>query len=93
MTDHGDEVVPTDLVSVPEGWPGDGIEVSEGGHDEWDAVASDLADFLEGHVQTLQIRTGYLARMSAPGFMDCTPWTIHTTEREARDALEELYGD
>lgn len=38
---------------------------------------------------SLEIRVGYCARMSAPGYLDCTEWTFHTTLREARQHLKE----
>ena len=33
------------------------------------------------------------ARLSAPGFMDCTPWTVFKTEEEAQKYLEEQQDD
>ena len=53
-----------------------------------------LADYLEGE-QTAKAskRTGYLARMSAPGFMDATDWTLHATWGAAHDYLAETYGN
>ena len=35
--------------------------------------------------------TGYGARLSAPGYMDCTDWTVFDTEQEAIDYLAETY--
>ena len=39
-----------------------------------------------------QVEHGWLARLSAPGYMDCTDWSAHKTEQEAREYLEEMYG-
>jgi hypothetical protein len=36
---------------------------------------------------------GWLARMSAPGYMDCTDWTAHASEQLANEYLDEMYGD
>ena len=37
---------------------------------------------------------GYGARLSAPGYMDCTDWVVFDTEQEAIDYLAETYmGD
>ena len=36
---------------------------------------------------------GYGARLSAPGYLDCTEWTVFDTEEEAREYLEEIYPD
>ena len=36
---------------------------------------------------------GYGARLSAPGYMDCTDWLVCATEDEAIHELLELYGE
>lgn len=41
----------------------------------------------------MQRVTGYGARLSAPGYMDCTDWCVFDTEQEAIDYLEETYLD
>lgn len=41
----------------------------------------------------LEERTGYGARLSAPGYLDCTEYSVHATEREAWDALLEMYPE
>lgn len=54
-----------------------------------------LEDFLEGtpyEDQIFVIKEGYLARLSAPGYMDCTEWSFHDTEEEALAYLEDMYG-
>lgn len=33
------------------------------------------------------------ARLSADGYMDRTDWTIHDTEEEAKEYLEEAYPE
>lgn len=66
----------------------------------WDAVGDvkcveDLQDYLDGGIcgdQPLVKLAGFLARLSAAGYMDCTPWTIHDTEMEAMEYLGETYG-
>jgi hypothetical protein len=42
-------------------------------------------------VPTLQ--EGWLARLSMPGYLDQTDWTIHEDEESAYAYLEETYGD
>lgn len=58
--------------------------------------ASALADYVDGTIDnpdTVLVRqTGWLARMSAPGYMDCTDWTVHVSEHEAEAYLAESYG-
>lgn len=38
-------------------------------------------------------RHGWICRMSAPGYMDCTPWTAFKTEQACMEYLDEMYGD
>lgn len=52
------------------------------------------AEYYDGHeVYTVTIREGYGARLSAPGYMDCTEWSVFDTEEEARKYLDDTYGD
>ena len=34
---------------------------------------------------------GYGARLSAPGYLDCTEWIVFDTKKEAREYLREMY--
>ena len=56
-----------------------------------------LLNYLEGRPldseELCEVKTGWLARLSAPGYLDCTDWSAHDTEEEARDYLVEMYGD
>ena len=53
-----------------------------------------LAEYVEGkQIYDYQIIEGYGARLSMPGYLDCTPWTVHDTEEEAEAYIEELYDD
>jgi hypothetical protein len=36
---------------------------------------------------------GYGARLSAPGYLDCTDWAVFDTEQEAEEYLDENYPD
>lgn len=39
-------------------------------------------------------QSGYYARLSAPGYLDCTEWSgPFSTEDEAYESLVEMYGD
>ncbi len=40
----------------------------------------------------LELKHGWLARLSASGYMDCTEWCAYETEEEAKAALVEMYG-
>jgi hypothetical protein len=56
----------------------------------------ELADYVEGTIDDPDALTtskmGYLARLAAPGFMDCTSWAGYKTEREAIEGLLESEG-
>ena len=36
---------------------------------------------------------GFGARLSAPGYLDCTDWTVHPTIDEAKAYLVEMYDE
>ena len=50
-----------------------------------------LADYYEGKIESVEKRRGVGARLSAPGFMDCTEWAVYPTLEEARAGIEETY--
>lgn len=60
----------------------------------------ELADYIDGTMDKddgdmpcVERQIGWLARLSAPGYMDATDWTAHETEDEAYEYLAETYGD
>jgi len=53
----------------------------------------DLSDYCEGDVETFEVIQGYGARLSTPGYMDCTEWTVFDTSQEAEDYLDEYYPE
>jgi hypothetical protein len=79
-TTDGTEYVPCDVAGRPE----------------------DLQAYCEGLVTTDQ-ETGepcaerltgkYIARLSAPGYLDCTDWSVHDTREQAEEYLVETYDD
>ena len=52
-----------------------------------------FADFCEGIPVSFEAIEGYGARLSAPGYMDCTEWTVFQTAEEAQSYLEEMYPE
>ena len=54
-------------------------------------TAPALADYYEGDIESAEIIEGFGARLSAPGYMDCTDWTVCVSEDEARRELAEAY--
>lgn len=59
-----------------------------------DATAESVADFVEGDkVYSIERITGkWFARLSAPGYLDRTDWTVHDSEDEAIAYLVESYA-
>ena len=58
-----------------------------------DVTIADLVDYCEGIPVSFEVIRGYGARLSAPGYMDCTEWTVFSTEEEAEKYLEEMYPE
>jgi len=79
-TTTGTWIVPADLIGAL-------VRIDDG------SIDTRLADFVEGTVQSWKLETGWLARMSMPGYMDCTDWTLHRTRTEAHAFLKEMFGD
>lgn len=60
---------------------------------ERESIISELSDYCEGAIQEWKTIRGHGARLSAPGYMDCTEWTVFDSPEEASAYLEEMYGD
>ena len=58
-----------------------------------DATIEKIRTYTDGEPQSWENIKGYGARLSAPGYLDCTEWTVFDTEDEAREHLEEMYPD
>jgi hypothetical protein len=61
---------------------------------------SDFLDYIDIDVckttptpDDYEIVNGYGARLSAPGYLDCTEWVVFDTENQAREYLQEMYDD
>jgi hypothetical protein len=52
-----------------------------------------FADYREGDVLSWEQREGFGARLSAPGYLDCTEWSVFDTEKEAQEYLDEYYPE
>lgn len=91
-TSMGTWIVPIDLVKRPENLAVGRIICPED-DPEFDAVFADVSQFVEGTIDSLELKSGWLARMSAPGYTDCTDWTAHKSAEEAHDYLGEMYGE
>ena len=62
---------------------------------QWLKNCADIfRDYLEGNrVTSVTEKMGYGARLSAPGYLDCTEWAVFDTEEEARAYLKETYEE
>jgi len=63
-----------------------------------DVDDEDIQDFIGsvyscGKVYSATIRMGFGARLSAPGYLDCTEWGIFDTAAEAEEYLSETYPE
>jgi hypothetical protein len=75
----GTEIVPRD--AMPESWD----------HTNPDA-AEQLSMFLSDHrVLSISIRTAWGARLSAPGYLDCTDWFIDDSREWVEQTLHDMY--
>lgn len=57
--------------------------------------AEELAiDCYDGHqIFDVSLREGYGARLTAPGYLDSTEWSVFDTLQEAKDYLRDTYDD
>lgn len=108
-TDNGSETLPADValsawLLLELGMPTHGnplpdshepIEVPPG-HPRHTGLCMALPLYMEGDLdeeQTFTFKLQFLARMSAPGYLDCTDWTAHDTEEKAQRYLLDTYAD
>lgn len=56
-----------------------------------DGGGEELKPYLEGKYVSHEMRSGVGVRLSASGYMDCTPWTVFNTVEEARAYVEGTY--
>lgn len=54
---------------------------------------TDIAQYCEGEPGSWENIKGYGARSSAPGYLDCTEWTVFDTAEDAQKYLDDTYED
>lgn len=91
-TDQGTEYVPADITGL-QALPEQIGAVIDEDHPKWPAMLAALYPYCMGTIVEVTPKTGGLARMSAPGFLDCTDWSPFDSEEAAVDGLSEMYGD
>lgn len=52
-----------------------------------------IQPYTDGEPLSWENIKGYGARLSAPGYLDCTEWAVFDTEEEAREYLDEMDED
>ena len=93
-TEQGGNIVLADLIR-----PAMAIDYRAGGTFDpetpgFEGLARQLEPFVEGtEIQSTEPRFGFLARLSAPGYLDCTDWSAHDTRRDAEAHLMDMYGE
>ena len=88
--------VPADLVYIPKWMIPDFDYDTDGMEEDSDLrnVLDSVEDFIESNVDdvtSIQLIEGYGARLSAPGYMDSTSWTVFKTREDAEEFLREEY--
>ena len=53
----------------------------------WEVPEEQIIEVVEQRIE------GWGARLSAPGYLDCTEWTVFDTEQEAYQFLEDHYPE
>jgi hypothetical protein len=61
--------------------------------DERAATVERIRPYCEGTPESWENIKGYGARLSAPGYLDCTEWTVFDTKEDAEKYLEEYYPE
>ncbi len=81
------------------GWSEESVKNARYTADLIDAIA-EIQEYIEGQivnpledVDSIECWQGWGARYSAPGYMDCTGWSLGNSEQEAIDECQEMYGE
>lgn len=85
QTNVGTETVPVDVCGI--------LEEAD---DEWtpEELSDHFGDYIEGtKIYSCELSSGWLYRLSAPGFLDCTETGSAETEHEAIETILEMYGN
>lgn len=89
--DAGTCYVPGDVVQVPRNIAQDVPLQRDADFDLFDLLAGRLADYVDGRkFEEIEVVRLYFARLSAPGYLDCTEWCGFNTLKEAREYLRDL---
>lgn len=81
---NGIEIIPSNLVA----WRPDP-------ETDYETVPAEISDYvMTQHCTDITCKTGWSARLSASGYMDCTDWIgVFPTREQAESYLVEMYDD
>ena len=68
-----------------------GLDIPNGNDFEQPDVAATIRQYTEGEPESWENIEGYGARLSAPGYLDCTEWTVFDSLDAAQEYLTETY--
>jgi hypothetical protein len=86
-TDNGTEFIPGDLLGNIPDMAGDDDS------DQFHTLVNQIQMYTEGEPQSWETVQGFGARLSAPGYMDCTDWAVFSTAEKAEQYLAENFED
>ena len=83
-TTQGTEFIPAELV-------GDIADCADA--DDMPIWFNQVQQYTNGEPQSWETIKGYGARLSAPGYLDCTDWCVFDSVADAEAYLDDMYGD
>jgi hypothetical protein len=79
----------TEFVSVYD----TGLDIPNGNNFDSPDVAKTIEQYTEGKPESWENIKGHGARLSAPGYLDCTEWTVFNSIEKATAYLDEYYPE
>lgn len=89
-TKHGTEWIPGDIGLFVRNSDSPSQPLTD---EEFARYKKQIWQYTEGEPESWENVQGYGARLSAPGYLDCTEWAVFDTEAEAQRYLDEMYSD
>lgn len=85
---RGGEIIPCDVVDFKP------LASMGGGVNKRFPIPTTLREYCENReAWSIERKHGWVGRMSAPGYLDCTPWESADSEEEIAKQLADNYGD
>lgn len=92
-TRHGTCILPGDLVSLDAPFYERETDIGGSLGAFLDYIPESCGSCKLEDIISAERKTGWGARLSAPGYLDCTEWSLFETEGEAIAYIVETYGD